>query len=182
MKYRKVLPGHGACCWHRKLPPRPEARGIEPIRRLRAIVQPFRIFNAKRIAEICREIAVLSGGKPVGIKIMYWPSMGICRLPKPWLKQSMVVDFVTVDGAEGGNIARIYKHLGCPYTGCASVDNTLKGASLRDRVKIAAWVKLSLAMMWCVISHLVQTGAIWHVHLCLRLPIFQCDFQSGECP
>ena len=58
------------------------------------------------------------------------------------VETDIVLDFITVDGSEGGTGAapvEFTDHLGCPLRDAVVfVDNSLKGAGLRDRVKIAA--------------------------------------------
>ena len=103
------------------------------------------------------------------------------------VETGMVVDFVTVDGAEGGTgaaPAEFTDHLGCPLRDAlVYVDNTLKGASLRDRVKIAASGKIVSG--YDVVRH-IALGADWcnmARPFMFALGCIQArDCASGECP
>ncbi len=88
----------------------------------------------------------LSGGKPVGIKLCVGRPkefMGIC---KAMLETGQRVDFITVDGAEGGTGAaplEFSNSVGLPLTeGLLLVHNTLVGCNLRDEVKVLASGKI----------------------------------------
>ena len=97
------------------------------------------------------------------------------------------IDFVTVDGSEGGTGAapvEFAMHLGCPLRDAlVFVDNCLRGAGLRDRVKIAASGKIVSAYD---IVRVCAIGADW----CNMARPFMfsvgCiqarDCASGHCP
>ncbi len=78
------------------------------------------------------------------------------------VETDICIDFVTVDGAEGGTGAapvEFTDHLGCPLRDAlVYVDNTLKGAGLRQRVKIAASGKIVSG--YDIIRH-IALGADW---------------------
>ena len=104
----------------------------------------------------------LSGGKPVGFKLCLghpWEFMGIV---KAMLETGILVDFVVVDGAEGGTGAapvEFVDHMGVPLReGLLFVHNTLVGAGLRDRIKIGASGKIVSAFD---IASVMALGADW---------------------
>jgi glutamate synthase domain-containing protein 2 len=84
----------------------------------------------------------LSGGKPVGIKLCVGQVHEVMAIMKAMLKTEILVDFIVVDGAEGGTGAaplELSNNVGMPLTeGLVVVRNALVGAGLRDRVKLAA--------------------------------------------
>ena len=71
--------------------------------------------------------------------------MGIYCYRKSDDGNKKIVDFITVDGAEGGTGAapvEFSDHIGSPLAdGVVFVDNALIGADLRDKVKIGLQVK-----------------------------------------
>ena len=100
----------------------------------------------------------LAGGKPVGIKLAIghpWEWFGIV---KAMLETGEAVDFVVVDGGEGGTGAAPLEytdHVGAPLReGLMLVHDTLVGANLRGRVRVAASAKIITAF------DLVRTMAI----------------------
>ena len=83
------------------------------------------------------------------------------------------IDFITVDGAEGGTgaaPAEFTDHLGCPLKDAIIfVDNLLVGSNLRNRVKIGVSGKIVSAFD---IAHMCALGADWvniADHLCLTM-------------
>ena len=104
----------------------------------------------------------LSGGKPVGFKLCLghpWEFMGIV---KAMLETGILVDFVVVDGAEGGTGAapvEFVDHMGVPLReGLLFVHNTLVGAGLRDKIRIGASGKIVSAFD---IASVLAIGADW---------------------
>ncbi|WP_207306509.1 FMN-binding glutamate synthase family protein [Arthrobacter sp. S41] len=89
----------------------------------------------------------LSGGKPIGVKFCVGSRTDIMALCKGMLDTGILVDFITVDGAEGGTGAAPLEyedHVGAPLTeGLMLVHNTLVGAGLRDEVRLAAAGKIA---------------------------------------
>ncbi|QDY66200.1 FMN-binding glutamate synthase family protein [Glutamicibacter halophytocola] len=89
----------------------------------------------------------LSGGKPVGIKFCVGSRTDVMAICKGMLETGILVDFITVDGAEGGTGAAPLEyedHVGAPLTeGLMLVHNTLVGAGLRDEIRVAAAGKVA---------------------------------------
>jgi hypothetical protein len=87
-----------------------------------------------------------SGGKPVGFKLCIGHRREFMCIVKAMLETGVVPDFIVVDGKEGGTGAaplEFANHVGMPLVeGLSFVHNTLRGAGLRDRVRIGAAGKL----------------------------------------
>ncbi|MBA3896675.1 MAG: FMN-binding glutamate synthase family protein [Sphingomonadaceae bacterium] len=109
-----------------------------------------------------RELRALSGGKPVGFKLCIghpWELMGIV---KAMVESGTVVDFVVVDGGEGGTGAapvEFSDHIGMPMReGLLLVNNVLTGAGLRGQVKVGVAGRLVSAFDIAVV---LAIGADW---------------------
>ena len=104
----------------------------------------------------------LSGGKPVGIKLCLGHPWELAAIVKAMVEKQKYLDFITVDGSEGGTGAaplEFTDRIGCPLTDALIyVDNALIGAGIRKRVKIAASGKIVSA--YDIIRHLAL-GADW---------------------
>ncbi|MFC0267395.1 FMN-binding glutamate synthase family protein [Kushneria aurantia] len=94
-----------------------------------------------RLRELC-------DGKPVGIKLCLGRRSEFLSLCKAMVETDTLVDFITVDGAEGGTGAapqEFSDHLGVfidealPF-----VDNALRGVGLRDHIRVIASGKVAL--------------------------------------
>ncbi len=104
----------------------------------------------------------LSGGKPVGIKLCIGHPWEFVSIVRAMVDSGKRLDFITVDGAEGGTgaaPAEFADHLGCPLRDAiVFVDNALRGAGLRERIKIGASGKIVSA--YDIIRH-CALGADW---------------------
>ena len=84
----------------------------------------------------------LSGGKPVGIKLCVGHPHEVFAVIKAMLETQIYVDFIVVDGAEGGTGAapvELSNRVGMPLReGLILVQNALVGSNLRDKIKLAA--------------------------------------------
>lgn len=114
------------------------------------------------LLEFIERLRQLSGGKPVGFKFCVghpWEWFGIV---KAMLASGILPDFIVVDGAEGGTGAaplEFADHVGAPLQeGLLLVHNTLKGAGLRDRIRIGAAGKVISAFD---IARTLAMGADW---------------------
>lgn len=110
-------------------------------------------------------IAILrdrSGGKPVGFKLCIGHRREFMCIVKAMLETGIVPDFIVVDGKEGGTGAaplEFANHVGMPLVeGLSFVHNALRGAGLRDRIKIGAAGKLVSAFD---IARVLAIGADW---------------------
>ena len=129
----------------------------------------------------------LSGGKPVGIKLCIGHPWEFVALVKAMVETKILLDFVTVDGSEGGTGAaptEFSDHIGSPLRDAVVfVDNALIGAGLRQRIKIGASAKIVSAYD---ISRLCALGADWcnmARPFMFALGCIQAkDCGSGNCP
>ncbi|MCC4309288.1 FMN-binding glutamate synthase family protein [Alcanivorax marinus] len=104
-----------------------------------------------------------SGGKPVGVKLCVGHPWEVLALCKAMLDSGIELDYIVVDGTEGGTGAapeEFSDHLGLPLReGLLMVRNALVGTGLRSRVRLAASGKvysaytlaanLALGADWC---------------------------------
>jgi glutamate synthase domain-containing protein 2 len=104
----------------------------------------------------------LSGGKPVGFKLCIGHAWEFMAIVKAMLETGVLVDFIVVDGAEGGTGAaptEFSDHIGLPMReGLLFVHNTLVGADLRDRIRIGVAGKIVTAFD---IASVLAIGADW---------------------
>jgi glutamate synthase domain-containing protein 2 len=104
----------------------------------------------------------LSNGKPVGFKLCIGHRREFMCLVKAMLATNFYPDFIVVDGKEGGTGAaplEFANHMGMPLVeGLTFVHNTLRGAGIRDRIRIGASGKLVSAFD---IAKAMALGADW---------------------
>ena len=112
--------------------------------------------------EFIGQLRDLSGGKPVGIKLCIGHRREFMCIVKAMLETGIVPDFIVVDGKEGGTGAaplEFANHVGMPLVeGLTFVHNTLRGAGIRDQVRIGAAGKLVTAFD---IARALALGADW---------------------
>ncbi|MGB3622749.1 MAG: FMN-binding glutamate synthase family protein [Ketobacter sp.] len=115
------------------------------------------------LLEFAARMRELSGGKPVGIKLCVGHIHEVLAIMKAMLKTGIYLDYIVVDGAEGGTGAaplELSDFVGMPLTeGLITVRNALVGTGLRDKVKLAASGKvysgaglarnLAIGADWC---------------------------------
>ena len=139
------------------------------------------------LLEFSQRLKHLSGGKPVGIKLCIGHPWEFVSLVKAMVETDIRLDFVTVDGSEGGTGAaptEFSDHVGSPLRDAVVfVDNTLRGAGLRHYVKVAAAAKIVSAYD---ITRLCALGADWcnmARPFMFALGCIQAkDCGSGHCP
>jgi glutamate synthase domain-containing protein 2 len=104
----------------------------------------------------------LSGGKPVGFKLCIGHRREFMCIVKAMIETGIKPDFIVVDGKEGGTGSaplEFVNHVGMPMLeGLHFVHNTLRGAGLRDEVRIGAAGKIVSAFD---ISRALALGADW---------------------
>ncbi|MGD2133132.1 MAG: FMN-binding glutamate synthase family protein [Maricaulaceae bacterium] len=92
------------------------------------------------------QLRELSGGKPVGIKLCIGHAWELLAIVKAMLATGGRIDYVVVDGAEGGTGAapvEFQDHVGAPLReGLLLTRNALVGAGLADEVRLAASGKI----------------------------------------
>ncbi|RLQ87120.1 FMN-binding glutamate synthase family protein [Notoacmeibacter ruber] len=112
--------------------------------------------------EFAAKMRELSGGKPVGIKLCVGQLHEIFAIMKAMRKSGIYLDFIVVDGAEGGTGAaplELSNHVGMPLRdGLIHMRNALVGAGLRDKVRLAASGKIYSG--WSMAEHMA-IGADW---------------------
>ncbi|MEJ2591155.1 MAG: FMN-binding glutamate synthase family protein [Candidatus Thiodiazotropha sp.] len=114
------------------------------------------------LLEFAARLRDLSGGKPVGIKLCIGHVHEVMALMKAMLKSGILLDYIVVDGAEGGTGAaplELSNHVGMPLKeGLVVMRNALVGTGLRDRVRLAASGKVFSA---AGIAKSLAIGADW---------------------
>ena len=94
------------------------------------------------LLEWAAQMRDLSGGKPVGIKLCVGKPHEVFALCKAMLETGIRLDYIVVDGAEGGTGAapvEFSNRVGMPLReGLILVRNALVGTGLKDEIKIAA--------------------------------------------
>lgn len=110
------------------------------------------------LLEFVAKLRELSGGKPVGFKLCVGDKVEFLSICKAMRATGIVPDFITVDGAEGGTGAapvELTNSVGMPLRdGLHFVHNALRGAGLRDQLKIIAAGKVFSAF------HMVRVMAL----------------------
>lgn len=114
------------------------------------------------LMEFITRLRDLSGGKPVGFKLCIGHRREFMCMVKAMLKTGVTPDFIVVDGKEGGTGAaplEFANHMGMPLIdGLTFAHNALRGAGLRDRIRIGASGKLIHAFD---IAKALALGADW---------------------
>ncbi|HSG65329.1 MAG TPA: FMN-binding glutamate synthase family protein [Gammaproteobacteria bacterium] len=157
-------PGHGGILPGAKVTAEIAATRGVPVGRDCISPARHRAFSTPlEMLDFVKQLRELSGGKPVGIKLCIghpWEFLGICRA---MVETKTHVDFVVVDGKEGGTGAapeEFSNSVGMPLReGLLFVRNALVGLGLKDQVRIAASAKvvtgfdmlrnLALGADWC---------------------------------
>lgn len=156
-------PGHGGVLPAAKISPEiAEARGI-------AMgvdcVSPSAHPEFSTPVELVRFIARLregGAGKPVGFKLCVGHRREFMCVVRAMIETGIYPDFIVVDGKEGGTGAaplEFANHVGMPLVeGLTFVHNTLRGAGIRNRIRIGASGKLITAFD---IAKAIALGADW---------------------
>jgi glutamate synthase domain-containing protein 2 len=152
-------PGHGGVLPGEKVSPEiAAARGVPIGVDCISPAKHSAFSTPASLLEFAARLRELSGGKPTGIKLAIghpWEWFGIV---KAMVETGIVLDFVVVDGGEGGTGAAPLEytdHVGAPLReGLMLVHNSLVGTNLRGRVRIGASAKIITAF------DLVRTMAI----------------------
>lgn len=156
-------PGHGGVL--------PAAKVTEEIARARGVmvghdcISPpsHSVFSTPiGLLEFAEKLRVLSGGKPVGIKLCIGQPSEFLSICKAMVETGLIVDFIIIDGKEGGTGAaplEFIDHLGVPLReGLNFVHNALIGSGLRDKIKLGASGKIISAFD---IARAMALGADW---------------------
>ena len=181
-------PGHGGMLLGAKVSPEiAETRNV-PV--YEDVISPHKHSEFSTPGELLKfaeKLRKFSGGKPVGIKLCVGHPWEFISIVKAMVQTGINLDFITVDGSEGGTGAapvEFTDHLGSPLRDAlVFVDNALIGAGLRDRVKVAASGKIVSAYD---IVRVCAIGADWCNMARPFMFSIGCiqarDCASGHCP
>jgi glutamate synthase domain-containing protein 2 len=156
-------PGHGGVLPAGKITAEiAEARGIPMGQDCVSPAAHSAFSTPIEMCEFIGRLRVLSGGKPVGFKLCIGHQREFMCMVKAMLETGILPDFIVVDGAEGGTGAaplEFANHVGMPMVeGLTFVHNTLRGAGIRDQIKIGAAGKIVSAFD---IARALALGADW---------------------
>ncbi|WP_163576255.1 FMN-binding glutamate synthase family protein [Halomonas faecis] len=156
-------PGHGGILPAAKVTAEiASTRGVPPDEDVISPAAHSAFTTPRELIDFIVRLRELSGGKPVGIKLAIGHPWEWFAIVKAMRETGEHPDFVVVDGGEGGTGAaplEFINRLGMPLTeALLLVHNTLVGAGLRDRVKVAAAGKLISAFD---IARAMALGADW---------------------
>ena len=181
-------PGHGGMLLGAKVSPEiAETRNV-PV--YEDVISPHKhseFSTPGELLKFAKRLRQLSGGKPVGIKLCVGHPWEFISIVKAMVQTGINLDFITVDGSEGGTGAapvEFTDHLGSPLRDAlVFVDNALIGAGLRDRIKVAASGKIVSAYD---IVRVCAIGADWCNMARPFMFSIGCiqarDCASGHCP
>ena len=181
-------PGHGGMLLGPKVTPEiAETRGVEPYEDVISPHNHSSFGTPNELLQFADKLRELSGGKPVGIKLCIGHPWEFVAIVKAMVETGIELDFITVDGSEGGTGAapvEFTDHLGSPLRDAVVfVDNALKGTGLRDRIKVAASGKI---VSGYDIVRMCALGADWcnmARPFMFSLGCIQArDCSSGRCP
>jgi glutamate synthase domain-containing protein 2 len=156
-------PGHGGMLPAAKITPEiAEARGIPMgVDCVSPAAHP-EFSTPIEMMEFIGRLRDLSEGKPVGFKLCIGHRREFMCMVRAMLETGIVPDFIVIDGKEGGTGAapvEFADHMGMPLVeGLTFAHNTLRGAGLRDRVRIGASGKLVSSFS---ILKAIALGADW---------------------
>ena len=156
-------PGHGGVLPASKISPEiAEARGVPMGFDCVSPAAHPEFSTPLGLVEFIGRLRDLSGGKPVGFKLCIGHRREFMCVVKAMLETGIVPDFIVVDGKEGGTGAapvEFANHVGMPLVeGLTFAHNTLRGAGLRDRLKLGASGKLITSFD---IARVLALGADW---------------------
>lgn len=156
-------PGLGGMLPASKISPEiAEARGIPMGQDCLSPASHSAFSTPIELLEFIARMRELAAGKPTGFKLCVGHRREFMCLVKAMLESGITPDFIVVDGKEGGTGAaplEFSNHMGMPLVeGLTFVHNTLRGAGLRDRIKLGASGKLITSFD---IARALALGADW---------------------
>lgn len=156
-------PGHGGMLPASKISPEIAAtRGIPMGQDCLSPAAHSAFSTPIEMMQFIGRLRELSDGKPVGFKLCIGHRREFMCMVKAMLATGIAPDFIVVDGKEGGTGAapmEFANRVGMPMLeGLTFVHNTLRGAGLRDRIKIGAAGKITSAFD---IARALALGADW---------------------
>ena len=156
-------PGQGGMLPAAKITPEiAEARGIPMDKDCLSPASHSAFSTPLEMMHFIKKLRYLSGGKPVGFKMCIGHRREFMCIVRAMLETDITPDFIVIDGTEGGTGAapmEFANHMGMPLVeGLTFAHNTLRGAGIRDRIKIGASGKLIHAFD---IARTLALGADW---------------------
>lgn len=156
-------PGHGGMLPAAKISPEiAEARGVPMGQDCISPASHSAFSTPIEMMQFVGQLREKSAGKPVGFKLCIGHRREFMCMVKAMLKTGITPDFIVVDGTEGGTGAaplEFANHVGMPMVeGLTFVHNTLRGAGIRDRIKLGAAGKIVSAFD---IVRALAIGADW---------------------
>jgi glutamate synthase domain-containing protein 2 len=141
-------PGHGGIL--------PASKVTPEISRIRLVKEGFDVISPPghsafttplELVAFVKRLRDLSGGKPIGIKLCIGRKSEFFAICKAMVQTGIYVDFITVDGGEGGTGAspqEFSNAVGMPLReGVAFVYDVLTGFDLKSHIKIIASGKIA---------------------------------------
>ena len=141
-------PGHGGVLPGPKVSPEiAEIRGVPEGQDCISPAAHTAFSTPCELLEFAARMRDLSGGKPVGIKLCVGFPHELYAVVKAMLKTGIFLDFIVVDGGEGGTGAAptdLSDSMGMPLReGLIIARNALVGTRLKGKIKLAASGKVS---------------------------------------
>lgn len=156
-------PGHGGILPGAKVTPEiAAARGVPVGEDVLSPAAHSAFHTPLELVDFVDRLRELAGGKPVGIKLAIGHPHEWFAIVKAMMARDRTVDFVVVDGGEGGTGAaplELINRLGMPLDDALLlVHNTLVGCGLREHIRIGAAGKITSAFK---MARTMALGADW---------------------
>lgn len=140
-------PGHGGVLPGSKVTPEiAEARGVPAGQDCVSPAAHSTFSTPIELVEWAADLREASGGKPVGIKLCVGKPHEVFAVMKAMLETGIRLDYIVVDGAEGGTGAapvELSNRVGMPLReGLILVRNALVGTGLKEEIRLAASGKI----------------------------------------
>ncbi|NNE88040.1 MAG: FMN-binding glutamate synthase family protein [Silicimonas sp.] len=156
-------PGHGGVLPASKISPEiAEARGVPMGQDCVSPASHPEFSTPLEMMAFIKTLRDNADGKPVGFKLCIGHRREFMCMVKAMLETGIIPDFIVIDGKEGGTGAaplEFANHVGMPLVeGLTFAHNTLRGAGLRDKLKLGASGKLVTSFD---IAKALALGADW---------------------
>ena len=147
-------PAHGGILPGKKVTPEIAAiRGVEVGKTVHSPPSHKAFDTPIGLLKFVTEMRELAGGKPIGFKLCVGLPHEFLAIVKAMLETGLRPDFISVDGGEGGTGAapvEFSNSVGMPLRdGLWFVHNALRGAGLRDDIKIVSAGKIASGFHIC---------------------------------